>query len=103
MRRVLGVSLTCALLCLSVPVLSCQAAQLRVLSSAPTGELNQISESTEIRVIFSEPMVALGKVPSNPTPDWIHISPAMKGLFRWSGTTVLVFTPDPTTRLPYSS
>jgi hypothetical protein len=87
--------LALSVVCFVAPALISQSAQLRVLSATPTGELNQLSEANEVRVIFSEPMVALGRVPSNPTPAWIHITPVVKGLVRWSGTSVLVFTPDP--------
>ena len=80
-----------------------QPAQLTILNSGPTGEINQLQDANEIRVIFSEPMVALGRVPSNPTPPWIHITPAIPGAFRWSGTTILIFTPDPATPLPYAT
>ena len=43
-----------------------QPAQLTILNSGPTGEINQLQDANEIRVIFSEPMVPLGRVPSNP-------------------------------------
>ena len=45
-------------------------------------------------MIFSEPMVTLGRVPSNPTPAWIRITPAI-GTYRWSGTTILILAPQP--------
>ena len=48
-------------------------------------------------------MVALGRIPSNPTPAWVRITPAIKGLWRWSGTTILMFTPDPAVPLPYAT
>src|SRR5262245_16255258 len=80
-----------------------QQAQLTVLSGGPGGEINQLQDANEIRVIFSEPMVPLGRVPSNPTPAWAHITPAIPGAFRWSGTTILIFTPDPAKPLPYAT
>jgi hypothetical protein len=76
---------------------------LRVLDAGPVAEINQLQDANEIRVVFSEPMVALGRVPSNPTPPWIRITPAVKGTFRWSGTSILIFTPDPAAPLPYST
>ena len=76
---------------------------LRVLDAGPVGEINQLQEANEIRVVFSEPMVALGRVPSNPTPPWIRITPAIRGTYRWSGTSILIFTPEPTTPLPSST
>ena len=48
-------------------------------------------------------MVALGRVPANPSPPWIRIQPAIKGAFRWSGTTILIFTPDPAAPLPHAT
>src|SRR5262245_58514178 len=84
-------------------LLAWQAAALSVVSTGPTGEIRQLQDANEIRVTFSEPMVALGRIPSNPTPSWIHIRPAIKGEYRWSGTTTLIFTPDPATPLPYST
>ena len=82
---------------------SSQSGELRVLEASPSGEINQPSDANEIRVIFSEPMVALGRIPSNPAPTWIHIAPAIKGTFRWSGTSVLIFSPDPASPLPYAT
>jgi uncharacterized protein YfaS (alpha-2-macroglobulin family) len=80
-----------------------QAADFRVLDAGPAGELAQREDANEIRVIFSEPMVALGRIPSNPTPPWIHITPAIQGRYRWSGTTILIFTPDPDAPLPFAT
>ena len=80
-----------------------QTQGLRVLSASPTGVIEQASDANEIRVIFSEPMVPIGRVPANPAVPWATISPAIKGTFRWSGTTILVFTPDPATPLPNST
>ena len=77
-----------------------QAQSLRVLSAGPTGVVEQVTDVNEIRVIFSEPMVPLGRVPANPDVPWATITPAIKGSFRWSGTTILIFTPDPSMALP---
>jgi uncharacterized protein YfaS (alpha-2-macroglobulin family) len=80
-----------------------QSAELRVVSSGPSGEIGQLQDANEIRLIFSEPMVALGRIPSNPDVPWVRIEPAIRGAFRWSGTTILIFTPDPATALPYAT
>ena len=80
-----------------------QSQALRVLSAAPAGVIEQVSDANEIRVIFSEPMVPLGRIPANPEVPWATITPAIKGSFRWSGTTILIFTPDPATPLPYAT
>ncbi|MEO8482015.1 MAG: MG2 domain-containing protein [Acidobacteriota bacterium] len=103
MRRSLAPLLTLALVSLLSLNASTQSAQLRVVTAGPTGEIGQLAEANEIRVIFSEPMVALGRIPANPTPDWIHIQPAIRGTYRWSGTTILIFTPDPSPPLPYAT
>jgi uncharacterized protein YfaS (alpha-2-macroglobulin family) len=103
MRRALGLLLAVIVCHVLAPQVATQSASLRVVSAGPTGEINQLQDANEIRIIFSEPMVALGRVPSNPTPPWIRITPAIAGTYRWSGTTVLIFTPDPSRPLPYSS
>ena len=75
-------------------------AALRVVSSAPTGEVASLADANEIRVVFSEPMVDLGRIPSPVAAPFFHIAPKVAGTFRWSGTTILVFTPDPKRPLP---
>src|SRR4026209_2520290 len=67
---------------------------LTVVNTAPEGEVASLAEAKEIRVVFSEPMVNLGRIPSEVHPPFVRISPAVAGTFRWSGTTVLIFTPD---------
>ena len=39
-------------------------------------------------------MVALGRIPARVQPAFFKIEPAVPGAFRWSGTTILIFTPD---------
>jgi uncharacterized protein YfaS (alpha-2-macroglobulin family) len=68
-------------------------APLRVASAGPTGELRLGEEGNEIRVVFSEPMVALATVPPRLKPAYFHVSPAITGTYRWSGTTILILTP----------
>jgi hypothetical protein len=84
-------------------LLAAQGQLLRVVTAGPVGEIRQLSDASEIRVVFSEPMVALGRLPSNPMPPWIHITPSIPGSFRWSGTTILLFTPAPGSRLPHAT
>jgi uncharacterized protein YfaS (alpha-2-macroglobulin family) len=101
MRRV---TLLASLLALPLSlVVAAQSAPLTVLEAGPVGLLGQLSDANEIRIIFSEPMVALGRVPSNPEIPWVTISPRIPGAFRWSGTTILLYTPDPTTPVPYAT
>jgi alpha-2-macroglobulin len=92
--------LACALLfLLSSNVFA--ANTLRVTSVGPVGETATLAEANEIRVVFSEPMVVLGKIPQPLTAPFFKIEPAVKGTFRWSGTTTLIFTPEKS--LPYGT
>ncbi|HEY0371215.1 MAG TPA: Ig-like domain-containing protein, partial [Thermoanaerobaculia bacterium] len=77
------------------------ANDLRVISAGPVGETATLAEANEIRVVFSEPMVVLGKIPDPVTAPFFKIEPAVKGKFRWSGTTTLIFTPDK--QLPFAT
>ena len=70
-----------------------QRAPLRVVSAGPTGEVRAGEEGNEIRVVFSEPMVALARTPSRLKPAFFQITPAVTGSYRWSGTTILILTP----------
>ncbi|MGZ5457657.1 MAG: hypothetical protein ACXW5U_28240 [Thermoanaerobaculia bacterium] len=42
-----------------------QEAKKPTIKAGPVGELSQLSEANEIRVVFSEPMVTVGKIPKN--------------------------------------
>jgi len=77
-----------------------QPAALTVVQSGPTNEIQSLREANEIRVVFSEPMVVLGRIPDPVTAPFVTIRPAIQGTFRWSGTTILIFTPDPSRKLP---
>jgi uncharacterized protein YfaS (alpha-2-macroglobulin family) len=79
------------------------AQPLRILRAGPEGEVASHAEANEIRVVFSEPMVALGRVPARVTAPFFKVTPAIGGTFRWSGTTILIFTPDPKRPLPYAT
>ena len=57
-------------------------AGLTVVSSAPQGEVASLAEANEIRVVFSEPMVTLGRIPADVRPAFFQISPAVSGTFR---------------------
>ena len=76
-------------------------AALRVVSGGPTGEVANADEANEIRVVFSEPMVAMATVPPRTKPAFFSITPIVAGTYRWSGTTILIFTPAK--RLPAST
>ncbi|HEY6137669.1 MAG TPA: MG2 domain-containing protein [Thermoanaerobaculia bacterium] len=69
------------------------AEKLTIVKAGPVGEVANLAEANEVRVVFSEPMVVVGKIPKDLAVPWFHIAPAVKGTFRWSGTTTLIFTP----------
>lgn len=62
-----------------------------------------MAEANEIRIVFSEPMVTLGRIPARVQPGFIKTKPAVAGTFRWSGTTILILTPDPKRPLAHST
>ena len=92
-----------AILSLAILPGSGQTPALRIVSASPTGELDQLADAGQIRIIFSEPMVALGSVPPGSAPPWIRMTPAVTGSFFWSGTKTLIFSPDGSTPLPFAT
>src|SRR5476649_470887 len=86
-------------------VVSAHAADksLSIAKAGPVGEVASLAEANEIRVVFSEPMVVVGRIPKVLEVPWFHVEPAIKGALRWSGTTTLIFTPDPKTPLPFAT
>ena len=92
------------LLCLAAASAAAQTstsrAALRVVSTGPAGEVASADEASEVRVVFSEPMVTLGRAP-RVKPAYFTITPAVAGTYRWSGTTILIFTPAK--RLPLAT
>src|SRR4051795_10982553 len=79
------------------------ADKLTIIKAGPVGEVANLAEANEIRVVFSEPMIVVGKIPKVLNVPWFHVAPEIKGTFRWSGTTTLIFTPDPKTPLPFAT
>ena len=75
---------------------------LSVTRAGPRGEVGSLAEANEVRIVFSEPMVSLGRIPRVETAPFVRI-PAVAGTFRWSGTTTLIFTPDPKRPLPFAT
>ena len=63
-----------------------------IISYEPTGTLPNEVKNPSIYVQFSEPVVPLAKLgePSDKS-DVITIEPALKGVFRWYGTSLLSF------------
>ncbi len=108
MMRLLQLRVLAVVLCLGLSP-NAAAAQtgtaqpLRVLTHGPEGEVASLEEAKEIRVVFSEPMVTLGRIPDRVTAPFFRVSPALPGTFRWSGTTILIFTPDPKRPLPFAT
>jgi len=89
---------------LFVCAMTAQAAdKLTIVKAGPVGEVANIAEANEIRVVFNEPMIVVGKIPKVLAVPWFHVAPEIKGTFRWSGTTTLIFTPDPKTPLPFAT
>ena len=76
---------------------------LRVVSAGPEGEVASLAEANEVRIVFSEPMVTLGRIPARVSAPFFKVTPAIAGTFRWSGSTILIFTPDATRPLPYAT
>jgi alpha-2-macroglobulin len=76
---------------------------LRIVSAHPEGEVASLAEANEIRVVFSEPMVSLGRIPARVTAPYVRVSPQIAGTYRWSGTTTLIFTPDAKRPLPFAT
>jgi hypothetical protein len=101
-----SVALSLSLLAFAAaPVLAqrSSAPALTIVSAAPEGEVASREEANEIRVVFSEPMVTLGRIPARVTAPFFRVTPAIAGSFRWSGTTILVFTPESKQPLPWAT
>ena len=80
-----------------------QPAALTIVQSGPTNEIASLREANDIRIVFSEPMVVLGRIPDPVTAPFVTIRPALAGTFRWSGTTILIFTPGRPNALPFAT
>jgi uncharacterized protein YfaS (alpha-2-macroglobulin family) len=80
-----------------------QPAPLSIVSASPRGDLADLADAGQVRIVFSEPMVALGAIPTGVAPAWIHLTPQVAGSFYWSGTTTLIFSPDSAAPLPLAT
>ncbi|MCR5762049.1 MAG: alpha-2-macroglobulin [Treponema sp.] len=69
-----------------------ETGRFEVISVTPQGELSSSVRYPSIQIQFSEPVVPLQKLgePSD-TSDIVTITPAIKGVFRWYGTSLLSF------------
>ncbi|HET6897467.1 MAG TPA: Ig-like domain-containing protein, partial [Vicinamibacteria bacterium] len=103
MKRLAAVLLVVVCALLPVTARAQGAPRLEVVRATPQGEVDTRAEAAEIQVVFSEPMVALGRVPATVSAPFFHITPARPGSFRWSGTRTLVFTAADPEHLPYST
>ena len=54
-----------------------QARPLTIVSAGPSGEIAALPEANEIRIVFSEPMVTLGRIPSPVRAPFVRITPAL--------------------------
>src|SRR5262245_39298070 len=71
--------LTALVLWLGLSSLGAAAQQppaLTVVQSGPTNEVRSLSEANEIRIVFSEPMVVLGRIPDPVTARFVRRSRA---------------------------
>ncbi|MCL4818184.1 MAG: Ig-like domain-containing protein [Vicinamibacteria bacterium] len=75
------------------PAFAADASTLTVRDAAPRGLIEDRDQAREVRVVFSEAMVPLGKADGRGAP-WFRIAPSAKGTLRWAGTDTLVFTPE---------
>src|SRR5512139_2104100 len=92
-----------ALACLLLASAAASQQALTIVSARPTGEVANLAEANEIRIIFSEPVVALGRIPQPVLAPFFKITPSVAGTFRWSGTTILIFTPAEHRPLPFAT
>lgn len=71
------------------------ATDFYVESVSPQGELSSSVRFPSVQVVFSEPVVPLSRL-GEPTSksDVVTIVPAVKGVFRWYGTSILSFDAD---------
>lgn len=79
----------------ALPVPSNKDEKLAVISSLPSGRVSSEESCRAVSVTFSKSMVPLS--PSSEEFDgssYLSIEPAVKGKFRWKGTSTLVFIPD---------
>lgn len=100
MMRRTGLFVLAVVACLCPAALAAEP-PLRIVQAGPTGELAQIEQVAEVRVVFSEPMVVLGRIPDTVRAPFFRISPSVQGSFRWSGTNTLIFTPRE--KLPFAA
>ena len=92
-----------AILSLAVVSAASQSPSLKIVNVGPLGAIARLDDAGEIRIVFSEPMVALGTVPPGAAPSWIHITPAVAGSYYWSGTKTLIVSHDVSAPPPFAT
>lgn len=102
MRRGGGLAVALAVLLAAADSIHSQERSLTIVSATPSGEVAQIADAGEIRIVFSEPMVAIGGEITRP-PEWLSVTPAIRANYYWSGTRTLIVTADPDTPLPFAT
>ncbi|MBI5470866.1 MAG: Ig-like domain-containing protein, partial [Ignavibacteriae bacterium] len=95
MHRLLTVLIAVASL-FALDSLAQQKDPLRVLGMFPKGQLEGANQGRTIIVTFSKPVVPLQQLPEGDGSGPLVIAPAVKGKFRWLGTSTLSFTPSDT-------
>ena len=81
-----------------------QAPALSIVNTGPEGPLASLAQANEIRIVFSEPMVTLGRIPSPVTAPFVRITPGhRRRASAGRAPTILIFTPDPQRPLPYAT
>lgn len=78
------------------------AEEIKILSTAPRGSVEDIGETSAVIVSFNQPMVALQEIPEEEGTGPLLIEPRVSGKYRWMGTRTLVFLPE-RGRFPYAT
>lgn len=78
------------------------AEEVKILSTAPRGSVEDIGETSAVIVSFNQPMVALQEIPQGEGTGPLLIRPRVSGKYRWMGTRTLVFLPEKG-RFPYAT
>jgi alpha-2-macroglobulin len=85
----------------TVALWSQQKKEVKILFAAPQGMTVSIDQSARIFATFNEPMVALAALPVGQASGPMTVEPAVRGTYRWLGTTTFAFTPEDT--LPFAT
>ena len=76
------VGVVCTFVIAAVLFVTPAAAQeppLTIVNTGPHGPLDRLEQANEIRIVFSEPMVTLGRIPNPVTAPFVRITPAIAG------------------------